>query len=220
MSEPVNEAKVKLLDSALMIFAQKGYEGASIREIIEAAGVTRPVLYYYFENKEALYRCLLEERFSLLTDALVHVCQDSTDCATRLKAVARNSFALAEENLLAVRFILQAFFAPPQCGPGFDPAELWPKRFWLIERIMHDGLAQGVLSGGDTKSLTLIFLGILDMHVMAKSGNEEFQLSFELADGLVDFFLNGTGASKITPTQLISPYEQIENHVLHNKDHA
>ena len=217
MKKPVNEAEMKLMDSALMIFAQKGYEGASIREIIEEAGVTRPVLYYYFQNKEELYRRLVKEKFELLTAPLEKVLQESTDCIDRLKAVARTTFSLAEENPLVIRFILQAIFAPPQCGPTIDPAELQPKRFWMVETIMREGLSQGILSGGDPKSLTLILLGVLDMHLMAKSDNENFHLAPELADGLVDFFLSGAKAATASTT-LISPYEQIDNHVIHDKD--
>ena len=46
--DSANEARTKLLESALTLFSQKGYEGTSIREIIQGAEVTRPVLYYYF----------------------------------------------------------------------------------------------------------------------------------------------------------------------------
>jgi len=51
-SDPANGAEIRLLEGALSLFSKKGYEGASVREIIEEAGVTRPVLYYYFKNKE------------------------------------------------------------------------------------------------------------------------------------------------------------------------
>lgn len=43
---PTNDTEERLLDAALTVFAEKGYETASVREIIEATGVTRPVLYY------------------------------------------------------------------------------------------------------------------------------------------------------------------------------
>jgi len=43
---PKNDTEQRLLDAALTLFAEKGYEAASVREIIEATGVTRPVLYY------------------------------------------------------------------------------------------------------------------------------------------------------------------------------
>ncbi len=69
-SESVNEAETRLLESALTLFSDKGYEGTSIREIIEGAGVTRPVLYYYFENKEDLFRRLVETKFAELTRKL------------------------------------------------------------------------------------------------------------------------------------------------------
>ncbi|MGC9053361.1 MAG: TetR/AcrR family transcriptional regulator, partial [Candidatus Hydrogenedens sp.] len=62
--EQINEqnfsTEERLLKSALKLFSEKGYEGTSIREIIEDAGVTRPVLYYYFQNKEDLFRKLVE----------------------------------------------------------------------------------------------------------------------------------------------------------------
>ncbi len=41
------------------LFASRGYAATSIREIVEAAGVTKPVLYYHFQSKEGLYRAIL-----------------------------------------------------------------------------------------------------------------------------------------------------------------
>ena len=37
------------------LFSKKGYDAVSIREIAEAAGVTKPAIYYYFEGKKTLY---------------------------------------------------------------------------------------------------------------------------------------------------------------------
>jgi AcrR family transcriptional regulator len=52
----------KLLSVAReMCFARKGYDRTSVQEIVAAAGVTKPVLYYYFRNKEGLYLELLRE---------------------------------------------------------------------------------------------------------------------------------------------------------------
>ncbi|MCE1227092.1 MAG: TetR/AcrR family transcriptional regulator, partial [Geobacteraceae bacterium] len=57
MSLPDTSANVRqrLLDAALQLFSTKGYAATSVRELVEAAGVTKPVLYYYFKNKEGLY---------------------------------------------------------------------------------------------------------------------------------------------------------------------
>jgi len=50
-----------LLEVALPIFAQRGYDGTSMADLAEAAGVTKPVLYQHFESKRELYGQLLEE---------------------------------------------------------------------------------------------------------------------------------------------------------------
>ncbi|MEQ4722998.1 TetR/AcrR family transcriptional regulator [Nonomuraea sp. B19D2] len=52
----------QLLDAALGVFAHKGVDGASIKDLAEAAGVTPGLLYRYFDSKDALVEALLRER--------------------------------------------------------------------------------------------------------------------------------------------------------------
>ncbi len=52
----------QLLDAALRVFARKGVDGASVKDLADAAGVTPGLLYRYFESKEALVEALLRER--------------------------------------------------------------------------------------------------------------------------------------------------------------
>lgn len=206
LPKAANEAETRLLESALNLFSEKGYEGTSIREIIERAGVTRPVLYYYFENKEDLFCRLVEMKFSELTQQIEGIRRGVEGCAARLKAIIRKEFLLAEENSEAVRLILQVFFSLPQQGPALNRSRLAHTRFRLIEDIMREGLEANEVSGGDAQSLALFFLGIMDMHIMAKSNRPETRLTPELADGLVDLFLDGAAFRKSPRTALVSPY--------------
>jgi AcrR family transcriptional regulator len=50
----------KALDQAMMVFWQKGYEGASLSDLTEAMGINRPSLYAAFGNKETLFRKTLD----------------------------------------------------------------------------------------------------------------------------------------------------------------
>jgi TetR/AcrR family transcriptional regulator len=205
----VNEAEAKLLDSALRLFAEKGYEGTSIREIIEGAGVTRPVLYYYFENKEDLYRRIVETRFSEYLSKLSELKNEYAESVGRLKAVMRETFRFAEACPDALRLILQVFFSPPQCGPSFRESRLGPRRFRVIEEIMKDAVDKAELAGGDAQSLALIFLGIMDMYIMAKSDRPAMHLTDDLAEGLVDLFFYGACYKENPITWLISPYSSM-----------
>lgn len=55
------DTKHKILNNAAELFARDGYYKVSVREICDAAGVTKPVLYYYFKDKEALLEALMLE---------------------------------------------------------------------------------------------------------------------------------------------------------------
>ncbi len=205
-NKTVNEAETKLLESAMTLFSDKGYEGTSIREIIEGAGVTRPVLYYYFENKEDLFRRIVEQKFAEYTGEIRDVLERLKSCRERLQVLISKAFELAERNPEAVHLILQVFFSPPQQGPPMDRIYLARQRFRLLEQIMREGLENHELSGGDSQSLALVFQGIMDMHIMAKSNRPETRLTPELAEGLVDLFLHGCKYRDIPVTALESPY--------------
>ncbi len=53
------EPRIKIKEQAVILFSQKGFYGASIREIADAAGVTKPVIYYHYASKEGLYKSIM-----------------------------------------------------------------------------------------------------------------------------------------------------------------
>jgi len=183
----------KLLESALALFSEKGYEGTSIREIIERAGVTRPVLYYYFKNKEDLFCRLVETSFAELGADLDRIIQSAGTCSSKLKSVMNVTFARAENSLDLVRLLLQAVFSSPGNGLRLDTTKLAEERLARIADIMQEGLDAGELAGGDAETLALVFVGVMDMHIMAKVHRPEVVLAPEVADYLVDLFLRGAG---------------------------
>ncbi len=56
------ERRDQILDAAVQVFAEKGFGGASIRDIAAAVGVTEGLLYHYFEGKEQLMQACWKER--------------------------------------------------------------------------------------------------------------------------------------------------------------
>jgi AcrR family transcriptional regulator len=60
------ERRTAVLAAAQRIFAEKGYSGTSIDDIIEAADIARGTFYLYFESKRAIFDELLDELFTTL----------------------------------------------------------------------------------------------------------------------------------------------------------
>jgi AcrR family transcriptional regulator len=57
----------KIRDAATRLFAERGYDGASIRDVENAAGVKRGLVNYHFGNKETLWKAVVEHVFALLS---------------------------------------------------------------------------------------------------------------------------------------------------------
>jgi AcrR family transcriptional regulator len=55
---PFDSTEQRIMSNALFQFCKYGYYGTSVQEIAEASQITKPALYYYFVNKEELYRRL------------------------------------------------------------------------------------------------------------------------------------------------------------------
>jgi len=55
-----DETRLRIIEAAIELFGEHGFEGASTRDIAAYAGVNAPALQYYFENKEGVYRACAE----------------------------------------------------------------------------------------------------------------------------------------------------------------
>jgi AcrR family transcriptional regulator len=67
---PAARRRRQLLDVALQVFAERGFHDASMNDIAEAAGVTKPVLYQHFRSKRELFGELLSDVGSELQEAI------------------------------------------------------------------------------------------------------------------------------------------------------
>jgi len=62
------DTRASILAAARRIFARRGLVGASVREVAEAAQVNNAMIYYHFKDKEDLYRAVLSDSFSALSE--------------------------------------------------------------------------------------------------------------------------------------------------------
>jgi AcrR family transcriptional regulator len=64
---PRGEREQQIIDCAIRVFARRGYSAASVDEIAEQAGVSKPLVYLYLESKEGLFlACLRREEQRLV----------------------------------------------------------------------------------------------------------------------------------------------------------
>ena len=68
------------------MFSRRGYHGASMNDVAEAAGVSKPVLYQHFGSKEELYVSLVGEVGNRLSRAVTEAIPTGTDPRSRIIA--------------------------------------------------------------------------------------------------------------------------------------
>jgi TetR/AcrR family transcriptional regulator len=59
-----SDRRTQLLDAALNVFSQKGFNGATTKEIAAAAGVTEAIVFRHFPSKQALYQAVIESEMA------------------------------------------------------------------------------------------------------------------------------------------------------------
>jgi AcrR family transcriptional regulator len=96
-SVPRAEREQQMLDSAEQVFGGRGYQEASMNDIAAGAGISKAMLYSYFESKEALYvACVERYRARLFERAEAEVLK-APDPAAGMEAFARVYFDHIEE---------------------------------------------------------------------------------------------------------------------------
>jgi len=67
----LNEVKQKIIRESVKLFSSKGYHGTSMRDIMKEAGCTQPTLYYYFDNKQALFKESVLGEFQRMMEQII-----------------------------------------------------------------------------------------------------------------------------------------------------
>ena len=94
----------EILDHATELFADRGYEGASMRELSERSGKSLAGLYYYFNTKEKLLYLIQEHTFSTIVKRLRERLAASRDAQDRIRIFVHNhiDFAVTKPEAMKV----------------------------------------------------------------------------------------------------------------------
>lgn len=92
------ETRAKLVDAARRLFAQRGYDGVGIAEIVGTAKVTAPVLYHHFENKADLYAAAMTQVYDIILERFAEGAAAAEQFPDKLYAMLLAAKELQEED--------------------------------------------------------------------------------------------------------------------------
>jgi TetR/AcrR family transcriptional regulator len=179
-----------LLECALRLFAARGYDAVGVQEIVEAAGVTKPTLYYYFGSKRGLLEALLGAYFAQLNQVVRDGAAYSGWLPGTLKHLTAALFAFARANPAFYRLQLALWFAPEQ-SEGFQVVTgLNRTQYDLIEALFQRAAQDHGNMRGRHHAYAATYLGMVNTYVgMALNGLAS--LDEKLVDQAVHQFQHG-----------------------------
>ncbi|MBV6511131.1 MAG: HTH-type transcriptional regulator BetI [Ignavibacteriaceae bacterium] len=161
------DTRQKILQAAVDLISEKGYHDVSVREICARAGVTKPVFYYYFKDKEDVLAELIQEgnrRFHHLIDK--HILPDSP-FIKQLEGLFEVYIRYTEENFSHIAIAINVELSPL---PERIKTLSREKTIEVTERILpvfQQGVKEGVFSpSDDLKMLAVSFTSPLSVFIL------------------------------------------------------
>jgi AcrR family transcriptional regulator len=148
-------SKQELLKAALKLFARDGVRGSSIRAVAKEAGFTNPVLFKYFESKDALALHLFERCYLRLAREAMGALSEGGTFRERLGRLIERLLALLDESPEAVLFVNEEL---RRLRPQVSPATRRHSLVGIVSRFFED---EAVNSTADRILLVSAFLGLL-----------------------------------------------------------
>ena len=199
-SPPSSETQTRgrILQAAQRLFAAKGFEGTTTRDLAQTAGVAEGTLFRHFANKKAI---LVEVATSGWVDLLTDLLTELSEMGS-YKAIAQ-VMCRRMWNLQKNADIMRVCFMEVQFHPDLRDriqTEVIDKMTAVAEAFFQTAIDKGIYRQMDAKLGAKVFLGLFAIAGFSDNTliepNASPQEMQKMAEGLADIFLNGVLAKE------------------------
>src|ERR1039457_4604637 len=195
MAKTVNHSTTRqhILQAALKSFARCGYAATSVQHIVDAAQVSKPALYYYFEDKAELFQALVDqahdERYQLMREAA----ERGRTMGEKLEEIVAAVFEFSLRNRELMRLAFATAFAASGESPGGEKChEKGRRSFEFVRSLIELGQSSGELDRGfGVDDLAMGIYGLLNSYVMVRLLVPDCPLDRRTASQIVRLFMQG-----------------------------
>jgi TetR/AcrR family transcriptional regulator len=192
------EARARIAAAAEELFAERGFDGAAIRDIARKAGVNGAMIHYYFRNKEGLYHALLEGAASQVRTLLIDTTGKSGSTKKRLAAFveAYAAFMLSQPNIARIlyREMLTGAKHIKQIAQQYASTN-----YSMLKGLIAEGVKRGELRDVDAELAPISLMGMVVIFqflrpiISVALGKTQYDQPFvdRVAAHTIDLFLNG-----------------------------
>lgn len=176
--------RAQLVEATVGQVAEKGYAGASLAAIAEAAGITKAAVLYHFTSKDLLVDAAYEHVLTVLTGE-VAAAVEAVEPAAGPGAYVRSMIGHLREHPRHTRMLVEAM---SHGGAGYDPQARWGP----LAQIVDEATAALGTAPVDSRTLAVIVGGAVDAIVSERLHDPTYDTA-AAADRLVDLLESALG---------------------------
>jgi AcrR family transcriptional regulator len=157
------ERRRQILDAALAVFSQKGFNAANVSDVAAQAGVSQGTIYWYFESKEELLTQALLSFFDDFGQGITQALDQCPTASARLRALGRAmvDFAASAEGLFTL--FLEFWASSPRRQ---EVGQMWTGLLVeykdLVAGIIREGVRSGEFKPVDAEQLVWAMMAAYD----------------------------------------------------------
>ena len=163
------DKKTHIIDAAVELFAEKGFEGTSIRDIATKANVNLAMINYYFGSKEKLFECMVEQKAAYTKDILEEIVNNEKlteiekidriidSYVTRLFSNRKFHRIIHHELMINEREVLQDAIV-----------NLLTPNSFLIRNVIDAGIKKGTFKKVDSLLVVATIVGTINQVLLSK----------------------------------------------------
>lgn len=191
----VPDRREQILDAAVEVFAAKGFDRATNRDIARAAGVTPGLIYHYFASKQELLRSAMERRSPLGLMRAIDATMFDLEPEPMLRALIGQMLAILESDRFVA--LMKVYLPEVIHDPTVAPlgVSVIGEATQALERYFARKMEQGVVRRSDPAFATHFLLGgIMDLVLRRQVLKDPAVTCFsraEIVEGVVRMALEG-----------------------------
>jgi TetR/AcrR family fatty acid metabolism transcriptional regulator len=190
-----SEKRERILQSAIKVFARKGFYNTRVSEIARQAGVADGTIYLYFKNKDDILISIFTDRIGKLNDEMERQLSELPDIKAKIDRIVSIQLGLLRGHkdlaeVITINLRQSNRFLKQYAAPGFN------RYLDIIASVIQEGQDQGVLSAeasprvvacalfGALDGITLTWvLGSRDDERLARAGKQVSKMFFDGLSG-------------------------------------
>ena len=188
---PARSLRSRILLAATGLFAERGYAATTVREVVAAAGCTKPALYYYFDGKEELFLAALRAEAELIRDIMAAGQGGPGTVRERLRRGLDRFFDHVRGHPVPLRMLMRAELHRDDRQPDFDFGAVRQMHLSMARDLLAAGVAtQEVGAGVNLDDAVLALVGMIDQWCR-RSMLDGMPIPDDVAERVLEIFFGG-----------------------------